>query len=82
MLYPHIVERGHSGISSKKGTNPIMKAFLKAPVVKNPPRDVGSIPGSEISPGEGNGNPVFLPGKTHGQRSLGAIVHKVTKSHT
>ena len=56
--------------------------------VKNQPvhaadaRDWGSIPGSEISPGEGNGNPVFLPGKTHGQRSLGAMVHKVTKSHT
>ena len=33
-------------------------------VVKNPPadagdiRDVGSIPGSGISPGEGNGNPL------------------------
>ena len=33
--------------------------------------DLGSIPGSEISPGEGNGNPpVFLPGKSHGHRSL------------
>ena len=47
-------------------------------VVKNPPakagdtRDVGSIPGSGRSPGEGNGNPlqVFLPGEFHGQRSL------------
>ena len=33
--------------------------------VKNPPanagdaRDVGSIPGSERSPGEGNGNPLW-----------------------
>ena len=34
--------------------------------------DPGSIPGSGRSPGEGNGNPtpVFLPGKSHGWRSL------------
>ena len=34
--------------------------------------DLGSIPGSVRSPGEGNGNPipVFLPGKSHGWRSL------------
>ena len=34
--------------------------------------DIGSIPGSERSPGEGHGNitPVFLPGASHGQRSL------------
>ena len=34
--------------------------------------DTGSIPGSERSPGEGNGNPVhyFLPEKSHGHRSL------------
>ena len=35
--------------------------------------DLGSIPGSGRSPGEGNGNPltpVFLPGESHGQRSL------------
>jgi len=43
-------------------------------VVKKPlanAGDAGFIPGSERSPGEGNGNtPVFLPGKSHGQRSL------------
>ena len=47
-------------------------------VVKNPlantgdVRDVGSIPESGRSPGEGHGNPlqVFLPGESHGQRSL------------
>ena len=47
-------------------------------VVKNPPanagdiRDLGSVPGSGRSLGEGNGNPppVFLPGESHGQRSL------------
>ena len=34
--------------------------------------DMGSIPRSGGSPGEGNGNlvPVFLPGKSDGQRSL------------
>ena len=44
-------------------------------MVKNPPaniEDVGSIPGSGRSPGGGNGKPtpVFLPGESHGQRSL------------
>ena len=44
-------------------------------MVKNPPAntgdagDEGLIPGPGISPGGGNGNPVFLPGKSHGQRS-------------
>ena len=35
-------------------------------------REAGSIPGSGISPGGGHGNPtpVFLPGESHGQRSL------------
>ena len=32
--------------------------------------DLGLIPGSRRSPGDGNGTPVFLPGKSHGQRSL------------
>ena len=49
-------------------------------MVKKPPASAGdarnavSVPGSGRSPGEGNvanGNtPVFLPGKSHGQRSL------------
>ena len=47
-------------------------------MVKNPPanagdaRDMGSIPTSGRSPGVGNGKPtpVFLPGESHGQRSL------------
>ena len=36
-------------------------------------KDVCSIPGSGRSSGVGNGNltPVFLPGESHGQRSLG-----------
>ena len=32
--------------------------------------DPGSIPGSERSTGEGQGILVFLPGESHGQRSL------------
>ena len=28
------------------------------------------------SPRQGNGNPIFLPGKSHGQRSLAATVHQ------
>ena len=32
--------------------------------------DLGSIPRLGRSPGEGNGNPLFLPGKSHGWRSL------------
>ena len=46
------------------------------PVVKNPPanagdiRDAGLIPGLGRFPGGGHGNPAFLPGESHGQRSL------------
>ena len=32
--------------------------------------DLGSIPGLGRSPGEGNSNPLQLPGEFHGQRSL------------
>ena len=46
-------------------------------VVKKPPasarniRDMGLIPGSGRSPGEGHGSPFhFLPGESHGWRSL------------
>ena len=48
------------------------------PVIKNPPAsagdvtDLGLIPGCGRSPGGGHGNPtpVFLPGESHGHRSL------------
>ena len=45
--------------------------------------DLGSIPRLGRSPGRGHGNPpVFLPGESHGQRSLvGYIVHGVAKRH-
>ena len=42
--------------------------------------DTGSIPGSGRCLGEGDATtPVFLPGKSHGQRSLQATVYRVTK---
>ena len=48
--------------------------FCSGSVVKNLPAntgDAGSIPGLEMSPGVGEGNPlVFLSGKSHGQRSM------------
>ena len=54
------------------------KGFPDGSAVKNLPlraaaaRDAGSIPGSERSPGGGHASPpVFLPGESHGQRSLG-----------
>ena len=46
--------------------------------------DLSSIPGLGKSPGEENGNPltVFLPGKSHGCRSLADKVPRVAKSQT
>ena len=32
--------------------------------------DLCSVPGSGRSPGDGNPTPVFLPGKSHGQKRL------------
>ena len=45
---------------------------------------LGLIPGSGRTPREGNGNPLRYPGleNPHGQRSLWATVHGVTKSRT
>ena len=52
-----------------------MPVFPDVSVVKNPRAnagDMGSIPGSGRFPEGGNGDPTpaFLPGKSHGQRSL------------
>ena len=57
-------------------------------VVKNPPanagdiRDVGLIPGSGISPGEGNDNPLQYSclEKSMDRRAWWATVHGVAKS--
>ena len=58
------------------------RASQVAVVVKNPPansgdmRDVGLIPGSGRSPGEGNGNPIQYSclKNPHGQRSLAGYI--------
>ena len=40
--------------------------------------DMGVIPGSGRSPGEGNGNTGnFLPGESHGQRSLAGYIQSM-----
>ena len=65
-------------------------------MARNLPANAGDTGDSNLilglgrSPGGENGNPtpVFLPEKSHGQRSLaghsllGAIIHEVTKSRT
>ena len=59
-------------------------------MVKNPPvnvgdaRDMGSIPGSGISPGEGNGNPLQYSslGNPMNRGDWWATVHRVIKSQT
>ena len=61
-----------------------------SPVVKNPRanaegiRDEDSVPGSGRSPGVRHGNPlpVFLPGKSHGQKSLAGYSPWGHKSQT
>ena len=53
----------------------LLGGVKRGSVVKNPPAnagDSGSIPGSGRSLGGGHDNPLqfFLPGESHGQRSL------------
>ena len=45
-------------------------------------KDTGLILGSGRSPGEGNGYPVFLPGKSKDKEDWQAAIHRVTKSWT
>ena len=64
--------------------------FPGGSVVKNPPANAGDLGDSCLIPGLRNiwrrawqPTPVFLPGESHGQRSLeGYTVHRVTKSWT
>ena len=71
-----------------KGSSGVTWAFQVVLVVKNPPantgdiRDIGSIPGSGRFPWRRKCSPVFLPGESHGQRSLGGTVHEVAKSQS
>ena len=65
-------------------------SFPGSAVVKNMPanagdtRDVGSIPGLGrfLGGGHGNPTPVFLPGESHGQRSLAGYSPWGCKSQT
>ena len=62
-------------------------ASLRAQTVKNPPamRETW-VPAlgweDSLLKGMATHSPVFLPGESHGQRSLAATVHGVTKSRT
>ena len=40
-------------------------------------RDVDLIPGLGRFPGGGHGGPVFLPGESHGQRSLEGYIQSI-----
>ena len=59
-------------------------------MVKNPPANAGDIRDMGLIPGSGKitwrrkqqPTSVFLSGESHGQKSLGAIVHGVAKSQT
>ena len=65
----------------------LFRCFSGGTVVKNSPthagdpRDAGSIPGSGKIPWrrKWQPTPVFLPGKSHRQRSQWATVHVVTR---
>ena len=54
----------------EKGASLVAQMILNLPAMRV--CETGSTPGSERSPGEGNGNrtPVYLPGEFHGQRRL------------
>ena len=62
-------------LHNKGRTLEIESSFPGGLVVKNSPAnagDTGSVAALERYPGEGDGNPfpIFLPGESHGQRSL------------
>ena len=67
------VSTNHTKMTSlppSKGTSTITPKS-QLPANAGGVRDPGLIPGSGRSPGEGNGSPSqFLPGESHGQRSL------------
>ena len=61
-----------------------IRGFPGDSVVQNLPAsagDMGSIPGLEISPGEGNSNPLpyFCPGNLMDRGACWATVHEVAK---
>ena len=67
----------------------LTRAFQTAQVIKNLPASAGDIRDSTLIPGLGislgrgkwQPTPVFLPGKSHGQRSLVGYIHGISESH-
>ena len=72
--------------SSGSGASQVVLVVKNLPTNVGDIRDAGSIPGLGKSPSLRRARqptPVFLPGESHGQRSLaGYTVHRVTKSRT
>ena len=68
--------RVRHNLATERQQLPLCQDFHDGSAVKNLPAnlgDVGLIPGCEISREEGNkwqSTPIFLPVKSHGQRSL------------
>ena len=75
-VYTHIYMGFPGGSDSKESAYNAGRDSQVALMVKNSPanaediRNTSLIPGSGRSPGGGNGNSIFLPGESHGQRSL------------
>ena len=78
MILATVVENQNPFPELNRVTNAYMRASQVALVIENSLanagdiRDAGSIPGLGRSPGGEHGlpTPVFLPGESHGQRSL------------
>ena len=61
------------GENISKGLDPRPLSLLQRGLAPRSKGMKSSIPGLGRSPGEGNDNPVFLPGKSHGHRSLAGV---------
>ena len=69
-----------------KLASPLVLVVKKHPANEGDVRDVGSVPGSGRSPGEGNGNPLQYSclDKSHGKKSLegSTVQHKMKLQFT
>ena len=93
-LRTKVDDRARCGMKSVPATSlplrPLLLLGLVALVVKNPPanagdaRDVGLIPGSEKSPGVGNGNLLqySCPKNSMDKGACWATVHRIPESDT
>ena len=75
---------GDSGPCEQTSASQVALEVKNLPASAGDLRDAGSIPGSGRCPRDGQWQPtpVFLPGESHGRRSLWATVHAVTKGQT